>query len=95
MGLSRTAVIHEHGETSSKVPRCRTSIQPAGSTPCTLQDAMPTETRDQTHIDMFDHNDRQRWAQHFGVTEERLHKAVRMVSSRISSVAAYLGHSAP
>lgn len=56
---------------------------------------MPTETRTQTHIDIFDHADRPRWAQHFGITEERLQKAVRMVSARISSVAAYLGHPAP
>ncbi len=56
---------------------------------------MPTKPRTQTHIDMFDRSDRQRWAQYFGITEERLQKAVRMVSARISSVAAYLGHSKP
>ena len=56
---------------------------------------MPTQPRHQTHIDMFDYTDRQRWAQHFGITEEDLQKAVRMVSARITTVAAYLGHPAP
>jgi hypothetical protein len=51
---------------------------------------MPTEPHIQTHIDIFDHNDRQHWAQHFGVTEDRLRKAVRIVGRRLSTVAAYL-----
>ncbi|MGU3536828.1 DUF3606 domain-containing protein [Methylobacterium sp. A54F] len=55
---------------------------------------MPTEPRNPTHIDMYDRSARQRWAQHFGVTEERLRKATSMVGSRIASVAAYLGHRA-
>jgi len=29
---------------------------------------------------------RARWAQHFGVTDERLRKAVRIVGSRVSTV---------
>ncbi|UIY43525.1 DUF3606 domain-containing protein [Methylobacterium radiotolerans] len=51
---------------------------------------MPTQLHEQTHIDIFDRDARQAWALRFGVTEERLRKAVRMVGSRITSVAAYL-----
>ncbi|MEH3061515.1 MAG: DUF3606 domain-containing protein [Methylobacterium radiotolerans] len=43
------------------------------------------------HIDVFDRAAREHWASRFGVTEERLRKAVRMVGSRVTSVAAYLG----
>lgn len=39
-----------------------------------------------THIDMYDRVVRARWAQHFGVTDERLRKAVRIVGSRVSTV---------
>jgi hypothetical protein len=56
---------------------------------------MPSEPRIQTHVDILDHNDRQRWAQHFGVTEERLRKAVRIVGPRLSTVAAYLDRPEP
>ncbi|MGU3417002.1 DUF3606 domain-containing protein [Methylobacterium sp. D54C] len=52
---------------------------------------MPTELLDKTHIDVFDRAAREHWALRFGVTEERLRKAVRMVGSRVASVAAYLG----
>ena len=52
---------------------------------------MPTEFHDRTHIDVFDRSAREAWALRFGVTEERLRKAVRMVGSRVTSVAAYLG----
>jgi hypothetical protein len=55
---------------------------------------MPTELHDKTHIDVFDRGARERWALRFGVTEERLRKAVRMVGSRVTSVAAYLGQAA-
>ncbi|MBE7245016.1 MAG: DUF3606 domain-containing protein [Actinomycetospora chiangmaiensis] len=51
---------------------------------------MSTEPRDKTHIDIFDRATREAWAQRFGVTEARLRKAVTMVGSRITSVAAYL-----
>ena len=55
---------------------------------------MPTELHDKTHIDVFDRAARERWGLRFGVTEERLRKAVRMVGSRVTSVAAYLGQAA-
>ena len=54
---------------------------------------MPTEMHDKAHIDVFDRAAREHWALRFGVTEERLRKAVRMVGSRTTSVAAYLGQS--
>lgn len=52
---------------------------------------MPTEPSAVSHIDMYDRAVREGWAQRFAVTDERLRKAVRMVGSRVSSVAAYLG----
>jgi hypothetical protein len=55
---------------------------------------MPTELHDKAHIDVFDRAAREHWALRFGITEDRLRKAVRMVSSRAASVAAYLGQSA-
>ena len=55
---------------------------------------MPIELHDKTHIDVFDRSAREAWAHRFGVTEERLRKAVRMVGSRVTSVAAYLGQPA-
>jgi hypothetical protein len=55
---------------------------------------MPTELHDKAHIDVFDRAAREHWALRFGVTEERLRKAVRMVGSRVTSVAAYLGQAA-
>lgn len=58
-----------------------------------MDPAMPTQLRDKAHIDVFDREAREHWALHFGVTEDRLHKAVRMVGSRVTTVAAYLGHS--
>ena len=51
---------------------------------------MSTEFRGKTHIAIFDRATREEWAQRFGVSEERLRKAVTMVGSRITSVAAYL-----
>ncbi|KST60178.1 hypothetical protein AO398_15285 [Methylobacterium sp. GXS13] len=51
---------------------------------------MSTEFKGKTHIDIFDRVMREEWAQRFGVSEERLRKAVTMVGSRITSVAAYL-----
>jgi len=56
---------------------------------------MSTESRGKTHIDIFDRAIREAWAQRFGVTEARLRKAVTMVGSRITSVAAYLERPAP
>jgi hypothetical protein len=58
-----------------------------------LDPTMPTEMHDKAHIDVFDRAAREHWALRFGVTEERLRKAVRMVGSRATSVAAYLGQS--
>ena len=55
---------------------------------------MPTEPRTNTHIDISDRGARDMWMKQFGVTEERLRKAVRMVGSRITTVTAYLGQPA-
>jgi hypothetical protein len=55
---------------------------------------MPTEPRHLTHLNIYDPAARQHWAIRFGVTEERLRKAVTMVGSRLSTVADYLGHPA-
>ena len=52
---------------------------------------MPTELHDKAYIHVFDRAAREGWALRFGVTEERLRKAVRMVGSRVTSVAAYFG----
>ncbi|SDO66840.1 Protein of unknown function [Methylobacterium phyllostachyos] len=54
---------------------------------------MRTELPDKAHIDMFDRAARALWALRFGGTEARLRKAVRMVGSRATSVAACLGQS--
>ncbi|MDP4005864.1 DUF3606 domain-containing protein [Methylobacterium sp. NEAU K] len=51
---------------------------------------MSTGFRGKTHIDIYDRAVREEWAQRFGVSEERLRKAVTIVGSRITSVAAYL-----
>lgn len=51
---------------------------------------MITESRGKTHIDIYDRAMREAWAQRFGVSEERLRKAITMVGGRITSVAAYL-----
>jgi hypothetical protein len=56
---------------------------------------MSIEPRGKTHIDIYDRAAREAWAQRFGVSEERLRKAVTMVGSRITSVAAYLDRPAP
>lgn len=52
---------------------------------------MPSTPITAKHIDISDRIAREAWMAHFGVTEERLRKAVRMVSSRATTVAAYLG----
>ncbi|GJE58193.1 DUF3606 domain-containing protein [Methylobacterium trifolii] len=52
---------------------------------------MTTESRVKTHIDIHDRSVREHWSHHFGISDERLRKAVRMVGTRASSVAAYLG----
>lgn len=69
---------------------CLPDIQRSGDTSNPI---MPTEMHDKAHIDVFDRAAREQWALRFGVTEERLRKAVRMVGSRATSVAAYLGQS--
>lgn len=51
---------------------------------------MASASRGKTHIDIYDRVTREAWAQRFGVSEERLRKAVTMVGGRITSVAAYL-----
>ena len=56
---------------------------------------MPIELHSRTHIDIHNRAAREHWAHHFGVTEDRLRKAVTMVGSRLSTVADYLGQPAP
>ncbi|GJD34513.1 DUF3606 domain-containing protein [Methylobacterium aerolatum] len=51
---------------------------------------MSMENRGKSHVDIFDRASREAWAQHFGVSEERLRKAVSMVGTRITSITAYL-----
>jgi hypothetical protein len=57
--------------------------------------AMPIELHSKSHIDIHDRAAREHWAHRFGVTEDRLRKAVTMVGSRLSTVADYLGQPAP
>ena len=73
--------------TQPGLARCRT-LSLMGS-------AMPIELHSKTHIDIYDRAAREHWAHRFGVTEERLRKAVTMVGSRLSTVADYLGQPAP
>ena len=56
---------------------------------------LPAELRSKIHIDMYDRATRELWAQRFDITGERLRKAVRMVGTRITTVAAYLGQPIP
>ena len=56
---------------------------------------MPTDLPNKRHIDLADRFDREAWARHFEVTDQRLRKAVRMVGSRVATVAAYLGRQKP
>ncbi|MCJ2014144.1 DUF3606 domain-containing protein [Methylobacterium sp. J-076] len=51
---------------------------------------MSTGTEGKNHIAIFDRTSRLVWAQHFGVTEARLRKAVSMVGTRVTSITAYL-----
>jgi hypothetical protein len=51
---------------------------------------MSIDSRGKTHIDIYDRATREAWAQRFAVSEQQLRKAVTMVGSRITSVAAYL-----
>ncbi|GEP00464.1 DUF3606 domain-containing protein [Methylobacterium haplocladii] len=52
--------------------------------------AATSSTASNTHIDVYDHASRARWAELLGVSDERLRKAVRIVGTRVSSVSAYL-----
>ncbi|WP_232630300.1 DUF3606 domain-containing protein [Methylobacterium sp. Leaf118] len=49
-----------------------------------------TRARTPTHIDIYDTTSRRHWADLLQVSDERLRRAVRMVGTRVSSVAAYL-----
>lgn len=51
---------------------------------------MSRETQTKSHVTIFHRASREAWAQHFGVSEERLRKAVSMVGTRVSSITAYL-----
>jgi hypothetical protein len=52
---------------------------------------MALDSPTKTHIDMYDRDVRARWTRHFGVTDERLRKAVRMVGSRITTITDHFG----
>ena len=56
---------------------------------------MPTNLNFKSHIQVYDRTDRQLWAQRFGVSEERLRKAVRLVGTRLTTIADYLGRPVP
>lgn len=51
---------------------------------------MATGTEGKSHLDIIERTSRLGWAKHFGVSEERLRKAVSMVGTRVTSVAAFL-----
>lgn len=46
----------------------------------------------QTHLSIYVPGERRYWTARFGVSEQRLRKAVSLVGSRITTVADYLGH---
>ncbi|GJE38528.1 DUF3606 domain-containing protein [Methylobacterium persicinum] len=56
---------------------------------------MPTDLPPRSHIDIHDRRTREAWSRHFDVTDERLRKAVRIVGSRVATVAAYFGRPKP
>ncbi|UHC14130.1 DUF3606 domain-containing protein [Methylobacterium currus] len=56
------------------------------------QDAL--KPRFAQHIDIHCPDDRAYWAGQFGVSGEELRDAVKMVGSRVSTVAAHLGRQA-
>lgn len=45
---------------------------------------------DRPHLDIHDRSSREAYARQFGVTEEQLRKAVRLVGSRISTLRSQL-----
>lgn len=52
---------------------------------------MANKPHNETHFSIYDAAARRYWADRFGVTEEKLRKAVAIVGNRISTVADYLG----
>ncbi|MCJ2101828.1 DUF3606 domain-containing protein [Methylobacterium sp. E-046] len=50
---------------------------------------MTTET-ERTHLDIHDGSSRESYARLFGVSEEQLRKAVRLVGSRVSTLRGHL-----
>ncbi|MCJ2115068.1 DUF3606 domain-containing protein [Methylobacterium sp. J-001] len=50
---------------------------------------MTTET-ERTHLDIHDRSSRESYARLFGVSEEQLRKAVRLVGSRVSTLRGHL-----
>jgi hypothetical protein len=56
-----------------------------------MSDAQPVKSRRATHIDIYDASCRRSWAEHFGITDQQLRKAVHLAGSRISTVAGHLG----
>ncbi|WP_156311985.1 DUF3606 domain-containing protein [Methylobacterium platani] len=45
----------------------------------------------QRHIDIYSPQDRAYWCERFGVSEDVLRQAVKLTSTRASTVAAHLG----
>jgi len=57
-----------------------------------MSDIQPImKSRSKTHIDIYDASSRRSWADHFGVTDQQLRKAIQLAGSRISMVAGHLG----
>ena len=55
----------------------------------TAQLNSPFETK--PLVDVLNRNERLNLANHFGISEEQLKKAIRLVGPRISTIRAYLG----
>lgn len=52
---------------------------------------MPTAQFDaKTHVDVLNRDERLSFANYFGVSDEQLKKAIRLVGPRISTIRAYL-----
>ncbi|TNC07650.1 DUF3606 domain-containing protein [Methylobacterium terricola] len=51
--------------------------------------AVPTDR--QRHIDIYSPEDRAYWCERFGVSDDALRQAVKLTSTRASTVAAHLG----
>lgn len=54
-----------------------------------IADQSPAKSGHKTHLDIYDTQARISMATRFGVSEDRLRKAVHIVGSRISTLASY------